>query len=137
MKKPSFCAYLAQLRWQHHGGCVAFALLITFQVDFPCCIAMKALIGRIAPPQTLNQHRGGRYLPVKVLLSLLLLNFQRKSRPKDTLHVERDTHTHKRQEKIRESLVIMIAQVFCTLETIMEILSELLLHFVQLAFGAN
>lgn len=85
----TYTTYLAQLGGQHGAQRAAAARVrvATLHVNVPRCLAVEALVRRIAPPQALDQHGGGRNLPIEVLLALLLLHFERKTRTENALCV--------------------------------------------------
>lgn len=68
--------HFAQLRGKG-GAAVAVVVAVVgrLDVDLPGGVTVEALVGGVAAPQALDQHGGGRYLPVEVLLALLLLYF--------------------------------------------------------------
>lgn len=72
--------HFAQLRGESCAGVgVVGVLVVRLDVDLPGGVRMEALIGGVTPPKTLDQHCRCRYLAVKVLLALLLLDFEREA----------------------------------------------------------
>lgn len=65
---------------------VAVAGGLRLEVDLPRRHRPERLVRGVAPPHALDQHRGRGYLPVEVLLTLLLLDFERKAGPENTLN---------------------------------------------------
>lgn len=83
--------------------------VVLADVDLPSGVAVETLVGRVAPPETLqrksfgrkrqeNSNRGRKLiyldqhgrsgnLPIEVLLALLLLDFECEARAKDALCV--------------------------------------------------
>lgn len=69
--------YLAQLCWQDVSIIISIVIIaIALNVNFPCCFTIETFIGRITTPETLYKHCCRWNLTIKMLLSLLLLNFQ-------------------------------------------------------------
>ena len=54
-------------------------------MNFPRGFTVESSVCRIAPPKTLYEARSRRDLSVEMFLSLLLLNFQGKAWPEDSL----------------------------------------------------
>lgn len=58
---------------------------LIFHINIPSSLTVETFVGCVTSPQTLDEHRSGWNLAIEMLLALLLLYFQSKTRTQNTL----------------------------------------------------